>query len=75
MPGDVLEYREGKLYRNNELLAEHYIKEQMEFFPGKVTVLEDSLFVMGDNRNASTDSREIGCIPMDHVIAKVFLKF
>lgn len=75
MPGDVLEYREGKLYRNNELLSEHYIKEQMEFFPGKVTVPEDSLFVMGDNRNASTDSREIGCIPMDHVIAKVFLKF
>lgn len=75
MPGDVLEYREGKLYRNDVLLTEQYIKEQMEYFPGKVIVPEDSLFVMGDNRNASKDSREIGCIPMDHVIAKVFLKF
>lgn len=75
MPGDVLEYRDGKLYRNNVLLNEHYIKEQMEYFPGKVTVPKDCLFVMGDNRNASMDSREIGCIPIDHVIARVLLKF
>lgn len=75
MPGDILEYRDGKLYRNNELLNEPYIKEQMEFFPGKVTVPEDCLFVMGDNRNVSLDSRYIGFIPMDHVIAKVFFKF
>ncbi len=74
MPGDVLEYRDGKLYRNNKHLNEQYIKEQMEYFPGKVTVPEDCLFVMGDNRNDSYDSRYIGCIPMDHVIAKVFLK-
>ncbi len=75
MPGDILEYRNGKLYRNDELLDEPYIKEQMEYFPDRVTVPEDCLFVMGDNRNVSLDSRYIGFIPMDHVIAKVFCRF
>ena len=74
LPGDVLEYREGRLYRNDVPLLEEYIKEPMEYFPGKVTVPEDCLFVMGDNRNNSRDSREKGCIPMDHVIAKVLLR-
>jgi|LSQX01.2.fsa_nt_gb signal peptidase I len=75
MPGDVLEYKDGKLYRNFEILEEPYIKEQMEFFPGKLTVPEDCLFVMGDNRNYSCDSRNIGFVPIDHVIAKVAVKF
>lgn len=75
MPGDVLEYKGGILYLNNRMLDEPYIKEQMAYFPEKVIVPENCLFVMGDNRNVSLDSRDIGFIPMDHVIAKVFLKF
>ncbi len=74
--GDTLEYIDGKLYRNGAVLEESYIKEPMDYFPNeKVVVPENQIFVMGDNRNFSYDSRMIGSIPLDHVIGKYAFKF
>lgn len=74
--GDEIEYKNNKLTRNNLVLEEPYIKELMEYFPTeKVVVPKGYIFVMGDNRNNSTDSRIIGCIPIDHVIGKLIFKF
>ncbi|MFD2370818.1 signal peptidase I [Brevibacillus sp. GCM10020057] len=68
-PGDVLEFKNNKVYRNGIALNEPYIKETMDYESnGKMTVPADHIFVMGDNRNHSTDSREIGFIPLDHVM-------
>jgi signal peptidase I len=70
-PGDVLEFRDHKVYRNGEVLNEPYIKEEMIFTSDKKWVVpEDHIFVMGDNRNNSMDSRVIGFIPLDHVLGK-----
>lgn len=67
--GDVLEFKGGKVIRNGIELDEPYIKEPMNYESNeKVTVPEKSIFVMGDNRNESRDSRVIGCIPLDHVV-------
>lgn len=74
-PGDVLEFKDNKVYRNGKALEEPYIKEVMNYSSDrKWTVPEGHLFVMGDNRNNSLDSREIGFIPLDHVmgIKKLF---
>lgn len=74
-PGDQLEFRDNKLYRNGELLDEPYINEQMRNNPNQIIdVPERHLFVMGDNRNHSSDSRFIGSIPFDHVIGKVVFR-
>jgi signal peptidase I len=68
-PGDVLEFKDHKVYRNGQPLDEPYLNEQMEYTSTqKITVSANHLFVMGDNRNNSKDSRSIGLIPMDHVL-------
>lgn len=74
-PGDVLEFREGQVVRNGTPLDEPYILEPMHASPDTVVVPEDSLFVMGDNRNNSTDSRRIGSIPLSNVVGKVIFTY
>lgn len=70
-PGDVLEYVDGQLVINGVPVEEPYIKEPMEWFPDKAIIVpENHVFVMGDNRNESYDSRIIGCIPLSHVLGK-----
>ncbi|MEA4921305.1 MAG: signal peptidase I [Clostridiaceae bacterium] len=78
--GDVIEIGgEGEVYINGEKLYEPYINEQY-FSQGSLdapyTVPEGHVFVMGDNRNHSADSRleEIGALNTDDIIGKVFFR-
>lgn len=65
-PGDVIEFKAGKVYRNDSLLEEPYIKEAMEYnVDKKVVVPQNHVFIMGDNRSHSSDSRIIGTVPVD----------
>lgn len=74
--GDVLEFRDGNVLRNGKVLEEPYTKEPMTYQSNeKITVPANHIFVMGDNRNNSRDSRYIGCIPLDHVVGKYVFKF
>jgi len=70
-PGDVIELIDHKFYRNGVELNEPYIKEPLNYSASeKWVVPEDHIFVMGDNRNNSHDSRAIGFIPLDHNMGK-----
>ncbi|MBO5478013.1 MAG: signal peptidase I [Clostridia bacterium] len=75
LPGDHIEIKDGNVYRNGEMLNEPYIREpltedQQEEY-SDVVVPEDTVYVMGDNRGSSMDSRTFGCIPYDRVNGKV----
>lgn len=83
-PGDVIDIETGKDYEyivvvNGEALEEPYLGEKMEQ-KGDIeypyTVPADSYFVMGDNRNASNDSRSktIGAINKKEIHGKVFAR-
>ena len=73
-PGDVIELIEHKFYRNGVELNEPYIKEPANSSAyAKWVVPENHIFVMGDNRNNSYDSRAIGSIPLDHNMGKKIL--
>lgn len=76
--GDTIEIKDGKVYVNNELLDEPYIREQMVYVPENataypLTVPEGKFFVMGDNRNHSADSRDsrYGLIDAENVLGKI----
>jgi len=84
LPGDQIDIRDGYVYRKNAgedefvKLQEPYVKLQgatvshgMEL---PYTVPEDKIFVMGDNREKSMDSRQIGPVDMDAVIGKAVLR-
>ncbi|MGG4265444.1 signal peptidase I [Peribacillus simplex] len=86
LPGDHIEYRNDTLYINGKKYEESYltkskkeykIKNQpltfdfkLEDYTGENVVPENELFVMGDNRQNTTDSRQIGTISIDKVKGK-----
>ena len=81
LPGDVIEIKTGKLYLNGQLVPESYLNpvdpDTRSF--GPVTVPPDDLFVMGDNRSHSGDSRfppgqGLGWVPERMVIGQVFVR-
>ncbi|MED0677399.1 MULTISPECIES: signal peptidase I [Aneurinibacillus] len=70
VPGDELELKNGVLYRNGKIVDEPYINEVTLGEFDKIKVPPNSYFVMGDNRNRSMDSREIGFISRSKVVGK-----
>ena len=76
--GDHIKIEDGKVYLNGEELKEDYLREGIATLPGnysEITVPEGYVFVMGDNRPQSSDSRMFGCIPLEKIESKVVLRF
>ncbi len=75
LPGDVWEERNGVVFINGRRLAERYLSatvDRRDYPPTKVP--RDNLFVMGDNRTNSNDSRfGLGFIPYDKVVGRAFV--
>lgn len=89
MPGDEIAYRDQTLYVNGDPVTEDYVdltqesQEITEYYNGDFTlsslqgvetVPDDMLFVLGDNRVNSKDSRSFGFIPEDSVIGETSLR-
>lgn len=75
-PGDVIEIRDGRVFVNDQALEESaYIdaSSQSDFSP--TIVPPDHYFVMGDNRDASSDSRSFGPVPRSLIIGRVWFRW
>jgi len=75
LPGNTVEVHNGVVTIDGKALSEHYLGPVPSAGDyGPIKVPEDSLFVMGDNRGDSNDSRgTLGFIPMDKVIGRAFV--
>ena len=74
-PGDQLEVRDGQLRRNGEAVDEPWLNEAIDYVMAPVTVPDNELWVMGDNRNASLDSHLWGPLPEADVIGTAILRY
>lgn len=69
LPGDTIRVSSGDVFVGDVLLDEPYISDSPDY-DGTWEVPGDSLFVLGDNRNSSSDSHSWGMVPLDNVIGK-----
>ena len=75
--GDTIEIKDGHVFVNDALVNEDYIAEKTRTEYPKATVPEGTLFVCGDNRRNSLDSRfpDVGFVPLELVKGKAALIF
>lgn len=80
LPGEHVQIKEGKVYINGEELQEDYLQEGTitDSHGGVFTdfvVPQNCIFAMGDNRQNSADCRMFGCIPLEKIESKVWIRF
>ncbi|HEY61472.1 MAG TPA: signal peptidase I [Anaerolineae bacterium] len=74
LPGDDIRIQDGNVFINGERIKEPYIRNTGGK-SGKWKVPEGNLFVMGDNRGNSSDSRAWGMVPFENVIGKAIFVY
>lgn len=74
LPGDTIAISEKQVYVNGEKIVETYIAAPTHN-QGSWTVPQGELFVMGDNRNNSADSRTWGTVPLEDVTGKALIVY
>ena len=85
LPGEYIEIKNGNVYIDGKRLEEDYLQDGVvtdmvqgnrdEAFFTDFTVPENCVFVMGDNRTGSIDSRAFGCIPLEKIEGTVVFRF
>lgn len=77
-PGEHVEIKDGKVFINGEVLQEDYLPSGVVTDVGvgfdDFVVPENCVFAMGDNRSHSTDCRAFGCVPLEKIESKVWIR-
>jgi len=76
LPGETVEFKNGRVYINGEQLDEPFtVDETRPGRSGAVTVPPLHVYVLGDNRDRSNDSRSFGPVPIDNVVGRAWLSY
>ena len=73
LPDEVLEIKNNQVFIDGQSLVEPYLASDTQRDFGPVHVPANHIFVMGDNRNFSRDSRAIGPIPIENIRARAWI--
>lgn len=76
LPGEEVKIEEGVVRINGEILDEsHYLLPEIKTLDNlSLKLSENEYFVLGDNREASSDSRRWGALPRENIVGRVFLR-
>ena len=75
VPGDVVEIRAGRVIVNGRSIDEYYINDQPNYTMAAQQVEPGHYFVLGDNRNNSSDSHVWGQVPADLIIGRAWFSY
>ena len=73
--GDIIETIDGLVYVNGEMINEYYLDPDAKQTIPQTIVPEGEVYVLGDNRNNSSDSRRWGTLPEEDIIGKAFFTY
>ena len=75
LPGETIDIQGGSVYIDGQPLDEPYLKRKTAGTFPLTTVPDGHVFVMGDNRGASNDSRVFGAIPLDRIVGRAWISY
>jgi signal peptidase I len=75
LPGEMLEIRQGQVIIDEQQLYEPYIQDPGHYSQAATQIPSDQYFVLGDNRNNSSDSHNWGTLPSDEIVGKAWLSY
>ena len=75
LPGETVEIRDNRVFVDGIALQEDYLVDVVQPNYGPSVVPAGHVFVMGDNRGASNDSRAFGAVPTDRIVARAWISY
>ncbi len=75
LPGERITVAHGRVWVNDQPLDEPYLRERPRYFWGPTAIPANTVFVLGDNRNSSSDSHLWGPVPVTHLIGRAWFAY